>query len=277
VRPTRLRRRVFELLDVPDASDRASRAVDIFILSLIALNTIALIVETLPGVPASFGTFFRWFEGVSVGVFTVEYLARLWASVEDPRVHTPVVGRLRYAARPMMIVDLLAILPAFLPFLGLDLRFVRAFRLMRVFRVLKVARYSSALQLLGRVFVNRRADLMLTAGAILIVLVIASSALYFAEREAQPASFESIPEAMWWAVVTLTTVGYGDIVPVTALGRLLGGVVALVGVCVIAIPTGIIGAGFAEELRARGAEGVCPTCGRSGGAVASPSVRHDGD
>ena len=258
-----LRRRAFELLDVPDPSDRASRAVDIFILSLIGLNILALILETVPSIAEAGGSAFRWFELVSVGVFTIEYLLRLWSSVEAPGYGAPVGGRLRYASRAMMVVDLLAVLPAYLPFLGLDFRFVRAFRLMRVFRVLKVARYSNALQLLGRVFMNRRADLTLTGVAVGIVLIIASSALYFVERQAQPDSFESIPEAMWWAMITLTTVGYGDVYPVTGLGRLLGAIVALVGVCVIAIPTAIIGAGFVEELRNRGESGVCPTCGRS--------------
>jgi voltage-gated potassium channel len=177
----------------------------------------------------------------------------------------------------MMAVDLLAILPAYLPFLGMDLRFVRAFRLMRIFRILKVARYSSAIQVLARVFATRRADLTLTGAAIGIVLLISSSILFFVEQSAEPATFDSIPEAMWWAVVTLTTVGYGDLYPVTGLGRLLGGVVALVGICVIAIPTGIIGAGFAEELRWRSGDGSCPSCGRPGPAENSGSVTGAGE
>lgn len=256
---------------------------DIFILSLIGLNILALILETVPSIAAAGGSAFRWFELISVGVFTIEYLLRLWSSVEAPGYGAPVGGRLRYASRPMMVVDLLAVLPAYLPVLGLDFRFVRALRLMRVFRILKVARYSNALQLLGRVFMNRRADLTLTGVAIGIVLIIAASALYFVERQAQPGSFESIPEAMWWAIVTLTTVGYGDVYPVTGLGRLLGAIVALVGVCVIAIPTAIIGAGFVEELRNRGESGVCPTCGRSnpsagpaGATVMGPPAEREG-
>jgi voltage-gated potassium channel len=233
--------------------------VDIFILTLIGLNTLALVLETVPSIAAAVPRFFDGFEIFSIGVFTIEYILRIWSSAEEPKFR----GRLRYASAPMMIVDLLAILPAYLPFLGMDLRFVRTLRLMRVFRILKVARYSDALQLLGRVFMNRRTDLTLTAVAIGLVLVMVSSALFFAERDAQPGSFATIPDAMWWAVTTLTTVGYGDAVPITALGRILGGIVALVGICVIAIPTGIIGAGFAEELRRRDESGVCPTCGRS--------------
>jgi len=275
LRKKTLRRRVFELLDIPGSSDRASRAVDIFILTLIGLNTLALVLESVPSFAVWGPGLFHWFERFSIGVFTLEYFLRLWSSVEAPGFEARVGGRIRYASAPMMIVDLMAILPAYLPALGLDLRFFRTLRLMRIFRILKVARYSDALQLLGRVFVNRRTDLMLTGVAIGIVLVMASSALYFAERDAQPTSFSSIPDAMWWAVVTLTTVGYGDVVPVTGLGRLLGGMVALVGVCVIAIPTGIIGAGFAEELRRRNQAGVCPACGRSDPSAESANAGHD--
>lgn len=257
------RHRIFRLLEVAGAEDRASRFVDVAILSLIALNTAALVLETVPSVAATWDPFFRRFEWMSVAVFTVEYLLRIWAAPEAPGYESPVGGRVRFGARPLMLIDLLAILPAYLPFLGIDLRFARALRLMRVFRILKVARYSRAIQALGRAFSRSKEELVMTGVAVLIVLVIASSALYFAEREAQPDAFVSIPETMWWGIATLTTVGYGDVYPVTNLGRLLGGIVALVGVCVIAIPTAIIGAGFLEELGSRGrGEGVCPTCGR---------------
>lgn len=258
-----VRRRTFELLEAARPGDRWSRRVDVFILALIAINVLALILETVPPIEAQIGGWLRVIEYVSVALFSVEYVLRVWSSREAPGITNPITGRIRFASRPLMLIDLLAIVPAYVPFLGVDLRFARALRLMRVFRIMRVARYSAAMQALGRVFLHRRHELILTGSALGLVLVISSSALYFTERGVQPDSFGSIPETMWWAVATLTTVGYGDVYPMTNFGRLLGGIVALLGVCVVAIPTAIIGAGFMDELRSsRSHDGACPTCGR---------------
>jgi len=257
------RRRTFELLEAALPGDRWSYRVDVFILALIALNVLALIIATVPAIEAQIGGWLRGIEYISIALFSVEYLLRVWSSREAPGITNPVTGRIRFASRPLMLIDLLAILPAYIPFVGVDLRFARALRLMRVFRILRVARYSAALQALGRVFLHRRHELILTGSALGLVLVISSSALYFTERGMQPDAFGSIPETMWWAVATLTTVGYGDVYPMTSFGRLLGGMVALLGVCVVAIPTAIIGAGFMDELRySRSDDRACPTCGR---------------
>lgn len=147
------------------------------------------------------------------------------------------------------MIDLFAILPFYLPVFGIDLRFVRALRLMRLLRLLKLGRYSESIRTLGRVITYKKEQLISTLIALLIMLTVASSLMYYAEHEAQPEAFSSIPSAMWWGVATLTTVGYGDVYPVTALGRFLGTLVAMLGIGIFALPAGIIASGFEEEIQ----------------------------
>jgi len=149
---------------------------------------------------------------------------------------------------------------------GADLRFLRVLRFFRLFRVLKLGRYSPAVHTLAEVFHEQRADLVVAMGAAGILLVVSSSALYLVEHDAQPEKFASIPDAMWWAIITLTTIGYGDVYPVTALGKVFGGITALLGVGIVALPTAILGAGFIERLRRKKDEAKlaatrCPHCG----------------
>lgn len=266
-----MRRRTREIVAVAQPGDAPSRWFDFGIRALIALNVVAVILETVPALHDAAGAFFWWFETFSVTVFTVEYLARVWSCVEDSRYAAPVRGRLRYAVTPLAVIDLMAVLPSLLPLVGVDLRLLRGVRLFRLFRILKLTRYSASLRAMGRVFRRRREELTITLSAIGLLLLVASSLMYFAEHAAQPEKFSSIPEAMWWGVVTLTTLGYGDVYPVTSLGRLLGGVIALSGLLIVALPTAILGAGFIEEMeasRGRRPPGWCPHCGerlKSGG------------
>lgn len=259
-----VRRRTREIVAVARPGDAPSRWFDLGIRALILLNVVAVVLETVPSLHLAAGGFFWWFETFSVAVFSVEYVARVWSCVEDPRYARPLGGRLRYAATPLALVDLLAVLPSLLPMVGVDLRLLRAVRLFRLFRILKLARYSATLRAMGRVFRRRREELVITLSAIGLLLLVASSLMYFAEHGAQPEKFSSIPAAMWWGVVTLTTLGYGDVYPITALGRLLGGVIALSGLLIVALPTAILGAGFIEEMdfsRGRDARSRCPHCG----------------
>lgn len=262
IRP--LRNRVHELLEPAGTGDRASRAVDVFIITLIALNVIAMVVGTVQPIRDRFPGLFPTFETVSVAIFAVEYLLRVWSATADPRYAAPVRGRVRYVLTPLAMIDLLAIIPAFLPFLGVDLRVIRAARLFRIFRMAKLARYSRALQLFGRVIAAKKEELITTLMLLMLLLLIAASLLYFAEYRAQPDVFGSIPAAMWWAAATITTVGYGDVYPVTAIGRLLAAMVAILGLGMFALPTGLLGAGFIEEIAKRKQPGamLCPHCGR---------------
>lgn len=257
------KRRIFEILELAEADDLLSRIFDIFILSLISLNVVAVILQTVSRLSDNYASFFYLFELFSVATFTVEYLLRIWSCTADERFSAPLTGRLRFAITPMALVDLIAILPFYLPFaVSLDLRFVRAIRLLRLLRLFKLGRYSTSLKTLGNIFRQKKEELYITAFIVTIMLIIASSLMYFIENEAQPKAFSSIPAALWWGVATLTTVGYGDIYPVTALGRLLGAVIAVLGIGMFALPAGILSSGFAEEISKRNSnQKKCPQCG----------------
>jgi voltage-gated potassium channel len=255
-----LRRRVYELLDVRPEDRGLERALNVALLALIVANVAAVILETVAAIRAEHASFFDAFETLSVAVFSVEYLLRLWSCTADPRFAGPVTGRLRFATSFLPLVDLVSILPSLIPGGVLDLRFMRVLRLARLTRMLKVARYSQSLQTLARVLSAKRSELVVTAIAGALLLICASSLMYFAENEAQPQQFSSIPAAMWWGVETLTTVGYGDLYPVTPLGKLMGSVIAVLGIGLFALPAGILASGFSDELRRRGAR-KCPHCG----------------
>jgi len=192
---------------------------------------------------------FQTLEVVSVAVFTLEYLGRAWWAVEDPRYRHPVWGRLRYLVTPLALIDLVAILPFYLAqFVGLDLRLLR---LLRVLRILKLSRYSPAVTVLADVMRDERDSLLVTFMVLITILVFASSGIYLFENEAQPEAFGSIPAAMWWAVATLTTVGYGDVTPITPAGKVFAALVTLTGIGMVSLPAGIIASGFTEALRQR--------------------------
>jgi len=260
-----IRRRVYEILEVARPGDRASRLVDTFILSLILFNVAALVLETVDWIYKAGKVYFDHFELVSVVIFSIEYLFRMWCCVEHPRYQRSIVGRLRFARSPLALVDLLAVLPFYLPMFGVDFRFMRTLRLARIFRLAKLVRYNAAIRMFAQVLVRKRAELVVALFVVLVILVLASSLMYFAEHDTNPA-FSSIPAAMWWGIITLTTVGYGDIHPDTGPGKVLGAVIAVLGIGMFALPTSILGAAFVEEMskgRARAAAPAqtCPHCG----------------
>jgi voltage-gated potassium channel len=227
---------------------------------LILVNIAALVLETVPSIGEQHREVFAVLEQVSICVFSIEYLARVASSTARGRFRGTRFGRLRYALTPFALVDLLSVAPAFIPLFGsADLRGLRAVRLMRVFRVLKLGRYSRAIHSLRAALASRREELTITAFGILILLTLAASILYLAERDAQPNVFGSIPLAAWWTVTTLTTVGYGDVVPVTLWGKLAAGVVAILGIGLFALPAGILGSAFVDQLKR---EQRCPHCGK---------------
>jgi len=261
-----IRSRIHAILEVAEEGDRASRAFDLFIITLIVLNVLALIIGTMPSL-AKYEGVFRLFESISIGIFSLEYLLRLWTCTVDAKYQHPVLGRMKFASRGMLIIDLLAVLPFYVTLVvpvarGLDLRMLRAVRLMRVFRLFKLGRYSSAMKTMGRVLRSKKEELGITIFIVVLLLIIASSLMYFVENPVQPDVFSSIPAAMWWGVTTLTTVGYGDVVPQTVLGKTLGTLIAILGIGLFALPAGILGSGFFEEVQKGGETSfVCPHCG----------------
>jgi len=259
-----MRQRLYEILNCQKEGDLPRRLFDIFIVTLIFLNVLAVVLETVASLSAKYSAFFHVFELVSVIIFTIEYVLRIWTCTFKEGYKHPVTGRIKFVLMPLALIDLFAILPFYLPMLiSLDLRFIRAVRLLRLFRLLKIGRYSRSLKILGKVIKVAKEDLLIVGFAALVVLTIASSVIYFAEHEAQPELFSSIPAAMWWGVITLTTVGYGDICPVTVLGKTFAGIIAVLGVGLFALPTGIIASAFIEVVhKVKGKENSCPHCGK---------------
>ncbi|MCF3628536.1 cyclic nucleotide-gated ion channel [Thalassospiraceae bacterium LMO-SO8] len=247
-----IRRRIYYLIEASHPDHTGSRMFDIVMVALIVANVLSVILETVPGLDATHGDLFHTFDRVSVAVFTAEYLARLWVAVEHPPVarHGAFLGRLRFAMGPYLLIDLLAIIPFYLSLLmpAADLRVLRIFRLLRM---LKLARYSPGLNTLMRVLAEERRALGAALVVMLGLLVVCSTIVFHLEHAVQPDKFASIPHAMWWGLATLTTVGYGDVVPVTALGKIVGGTMMIFGLGMFAIPIGIIASAFSRDIHQR--------------------------
>ncbi|WP_259783183.1 cyclic nucleotide-gated ion channel [Aestuariispira ectoiniformans] len=249
-----LRRHLYSILEGREQSSRLGLILDWIIVSLILVSVVSVMLETVIGYEDKYGHWFHLVEVCSVVAFTIEYVLRLWVAVEEPahRGHPSWKARLQYMIRPLALIDLLAIAPFYLAmagvFAGTDLLLLR---LIRLLRILKLAHYSRAIgTFLGVLQAEWRA-LAFAFSMVAIMLVLSSALIYHFERSVQPEAFSSIPQALWWAMATMTTVGYGDIVPVTPEGRMIGGLVMLTGIGLFGLWTGIIASGFTEEIRKR--------------------------
>lgn len=265
----RIKKAVWELTEKNTDNDPYYEIFNSFIFVLIILNIAAIVMESFAGFHSSYRRWFHLFEIVSVIVFTVEYLMRLWVSDMSNGGKYPVSDRIRYLASPMALVDLAAIVPFYLPMLiSVDLRFLRILRLMRIFRIFKITRYTKSVDIIVSVFRQKKADLIVTLMASFFVVLVSSTVMFYVEHDSQPEVFPNIVAAFWWAVATLTTVGYGDVYPVTAAGKVISGIIAVVGIGLVALPTGIISSGFIDELHRKrsdddqGDASVCPHCGK---------------
>lgn len=254
--PRSLRARVYHLLEAEHDRNDVGRYLDWFLIALIIVNVHAVVLESYQPFEMQYKTAFLWFERFSITIFSIEFLARLWC-IPERRQHatksmhgkTDTQLRLRWLRTPIALIDLIAILPALLQFLfAIDLRMLR---LLRLLRILKLSRYSESLRILLRVLGRESNSLQAMAFIMAIMVLIASSGMYFVEHKVQPEHFGSIPQAMWWAVVTLTTVGYGDVTPITPLGKVFGACITMIGIGIAALPAGILASGFASELADR--------------------------
>jgi voltage-gated potassium channel len=276
-------RRVHALLDGhAEAGDPLDVAAYWALLAAIVAAVALMVLETVPSVAARWGAALAALD-LALGVlFLAEYVARVWSAPAEARYADGWRGRLRYVRSPMALLDLVAVAALLLPHLAVDLRQARLVRLFALLRVGKLGRAGRASVMLYHVVASRRADLVMAAGVVASLLLVGSTLVFFVEHDAQPDKFGSIPEAMWWGAATVTTVGYGDVYPVTAAGRVLGACLAMLGIASFALPTAILGAAFLEELqrqRAQDAHAPCPTCGRppeppgDGGAPAELPAR----
>lgn len=244
---------------------RWDKVLNAFLVTLILLNVIMVIVETEEQIYCRYKPFFDWFDAISVAIFSIEYVLRVWSCTHDQKYQHWFRGRLKYMATPGAIIDLLAILPYYLNAVFVfDLRVLRLLRLLRFLRIFRLTSYMKSAQIVGNVFKSKFQELLISLILAVGLIVIAACIMYFAEHNAQPEKFSSIPATLWWSLVTLATIGYGDMYPVTALGRVLTGVLAMTGVALFALPAGIITTGFLEEMRKNRKSKVltCPHCGK---------------
>ena len=263
----KIKKTVFKIVQLAEKGNLASRIFDLMIITLIIINLIMVIIETFD-IPDSVRSIINYVEVISVIIFTTEYLLRLWtADLLYPDTNF-ILSKFRYIFSFMAIIDLLSILPFYLPLIfPIDLRVLRALRIIRLFRLFKINRYTVAFSTIGKVFKRKASQLISSVFVVCILMIISSVLMYNVENQAQPEQFNNAFSALWWAVATLTTVGYGDIYPVTVLGKLLSAVIALLGIGLVAVPTGIITSGFMEVIEddkmnhKECKKKYCPYCG----------------
>ena len=263
-----LKQKVYNVIEITDPNNKISKFFDVFILSLIIANVIAVILETVPELSATYATAFYNFELFSVIIFSSEYLLRIWVITLHSDYRGTFLGRLKYLFSLMSVIDLAAILPFYLPMLiTVDLRFARSLRLFRLFRLFKASRYTRALGLIQTVVKDKQSELGITAFLVGILIIISSSALYLLENPGQPEKFSSIPQAMWWSISCITSVGYGDVYPITPLGQIFGAFLALLGVALFALPAGILASGFDEAIKEEKNSKKSVDCPESGKSI----------
>lgn len=261
----KIKKRIFEIIQTGERGDTISITFDFIIIALIIVNVITIIIDTFTITDAVRNAISK-IETVSVVIFTVEYLLRLWTSDMLNPDYGKIKAMVKYIFSFMAVIDLLAILPFYLPFLiPFDLRVLRTLRIVRLFRLFKVSRYTNAFTTISTVFKRKSSQLISSVFVVALLMVISSILMYNAEHDVQPDKFENAFSGLWWAVATFTTVGYGDIYPITVAGKILSSFIALLGIGLVAVPTGIISAGFVEVVtesqEEKNKKQFCPYCG----------------
>ncbi len=259
---TSFKRKLFLVLDDHKSRKPLNRLFHGLLFALILLSSFLLIVETVGSIRHTYSTYFFALEVLTMVFFTIEYLMRVYTCTEIHGYTRPFRGRLKYIFTPLMLIDILSIIPFYLIVFSSNYSGFYIFSIFRVLRLFKAIRYVEAFKLIGKVFYIQREQLLVSFIFILFVFVFASSIIYIAEKDAQPDKFSDIPTAMWYTVSTITTVGYGDVYPVTVIGKVTGGLISMVGLLLFAIPTSILTSGFLK-LSQQPKKQVCPHCGKT--------------
>ena len=257
-----IKQTILKIINADDNNYLPSQLFDTTIIVLIIISIISIILSTFQNIPTYITKITTVFEYISIIIFTIEYALRIWTSdlIYDLG---PVKSRIKFAFTFMAIIDLLSILPFYISFVHIDLRLLRALRLFRMLRIFKLNRYTTALNSVVLVLNKKKDQLISSMFVVTILMIISSILIYYCEHSVQPDVFDNAFSGLWWAVATLTTVGYGDIYPITVIGKILSAFLAILGIGLVAVPTGIISAGFSEELEDKNDEKMfCPYCGK---------------
>lgn len=239
-----LRQKVDALMNETPTSGRLHHQLDLIFILFIITSVVAVFLETVPFIHDPLKVEFYWFDTVAIGVFTVEYLLRLYAAPEQDPNRSGIIGRLSFIKKPTSIIDLVAIAPYYLQFIfAVDLRFIRV---LRVLRVLKLTRYNTALSTFGMVLKREKRAFSAAMFVTVLITILSGAIVYEFEHVAQPEKFDTMPRAMYWAVITLASVGYGDISPITPIGQAFTMVLAILGIGIVALPAGILGSAFSD-------------------------------
>ncbi len=274
---TKLRKWTYNLLEPTVSGTRTAKALEWFLIILIFMNIVAIILESVQSVNDQYHTFFLALERFSIIVFSLEYALRIWTAIDNPKYN---FSRTSYLLSAIAVIDLLSILPFYLDvilgFMPIELLFLRIIRLFRLFRLLKIARYLKALNIMHAVLKERKEQILVSIMFILFLLVIVSTIMFYVEHEAQPQQFSSIPATMWWGIATLTTVGYGDMIPITPVGKFLGGMIAILGIGLFALPAGIFSSGLTEYMYGRNKKKPLKHCPHCGADLTESIEEHEG-
>jgi voltage-gated potassium channel len=250
-----------------DENDLLSKIIDSIIIFFILINVLIIILDTFDNIRQYFEKYYQYIEIVSLIIFTLEYFLRIWTSVYIYPELQPKQARIKYIFSIKALIDLVSLLPFYLLLININIQILRLLRLVRILSILKMNRYSKSISTVGQVFKNKAAQLLSSFFVVILLIIFSSVLMYFIEHDAQPGVFDNAFSGLWWAIATLTTVGYGDIYPITIFGKILGTFIAMLGIGLVAVPTGIISAGFVEQIKTKNEnkdndKSYCPYCGK---------------
>lgn len=244
-----------------DINDKRVKTFDIILFSLILISILTLILETDKMIGARLENTFYLFEMVMIFIFSIEYTLRIWCCTCDERYSRPILGRIKYAFTPLMLIDLLAIAPFYMPIMSDNFLFLRIFRLTRIFfRLLKLTKHSPGINNLISAINKTKRELGLSFVIFMIVVVATASIMYIAEKDLQPEAFSSIPQSLYWTIITFTTVGYGDIYPISSAGKIIAAMSGVIGIIIFAVPTAILSSALVVEFKHKRHKIFCSNC-----------------